>query len=55
MDLIRRCVNKDGSFTYTLAETCPTGQPSTVARPARFSQDDKYAAYRRQAKFDAAR
>ncbi len=51
MDLLKRCVAPDGTFTYTLKDACPNGQASTVARPARFSIEDKYASYRRQAKF----
>ena len=55
MDLLKRCQNPDGSFTYTLGGACLNGQASAVARPARFSIDDKYAAYRRQAKFPSSR
>ncbi|HSU73243.1 MAG TPA: nucleolar RNA-binding Nop10p family protein [Candidatus Binatia bacterium] len=40
---------KDG--TFTLKERCPTcDSPTSVTQPPKYSVDDQYAAYRRQAK-----
>jgi H/ACA ribonucleoprotein complex subunit 3 len=45
---IRRCRH---DRTYTLSLTCPVcGAPTVTAHPARFSPEDKYAAYRRMAR-----
>ncbi|MFH0978416.1 MAG: RNA-protein complex protein Nop10 [Candidatus Woesearchaeota archaeon] len=35
---------------YTLKEKCSCGGKAVSPRPARFSPDDKYAAYRRKVK-----
>lgn len=37
---------------YTLEEKCQKcGKPSVIARPPRYSKEDKYAAYRRKEKY----
>jgi H/ACA ribonucleoprotein complex subunit 3 len=47
---IRHCIE---DHTYTLSVTCPLcGKPTAIAHPARFSLEDPYGKYRRQAKND---
>ncbi|MDD1721718.1 MAG: RNA-protein complex protein Nop10 [Euryarchaeota archaeon] len=42
---IRKC------HGYTLQEKCPTcGETTTIARPPRFSPEDRYGEYRRRLK-----
>ena len=42
-----------GCGSYTLEDKCPKCSCKTsVARPAKFSPEDKYAGYRREAKLD---
>nr|XP_040035694.1 H/ACA ribonucleoprotein complex subunit 3 [Gasterosteus aculeatus aculeatus] len=39
-------LNEDGDRVYTLKKTCPAGQPTSSAHPARFSPDDKFSRHR---------
>ncbi len=36
--------------SYTLRETCACGSKAAVPKPAKFSPEDHYGSYRRQAK-----
>ncbi|MBW2982858.1 RNA-protein complex protein Nop10 [Candidatus Woesearchaeota archaeon] len=36
--------------SYGLGETCPCGGTRTSPKPAKYSPEDKYGAYRRKAK-----
>lgn len=40
---------------YTLKEICSCGEKTHTTRPAKYSPDDKYGAYRRQYKKEHAK
>ena len=44
---ILKCVK---CFEYTMEEVCDCGSRSAIARPAKFSLEDNYGRYRREAK-----
>ncbi|MBI4143320.1 ribosome biogenesis protein [Candidatus Woesearchaeota archaeon] len=37
---------------YTMKETCDCGHKTMLARPVKYSSDDKFSSYRRKAKID---
>lgn len=47
MRKIRRCT---ACGNYTLAETCACGEKTIVPKPAKYSPEDRFAHFRRQAK-----
>ena len=38
---------------YTMKELCPCGNKTLTPKPAKFSPEDKYGAYRRKAKLES--
>lgn len=51
MNKILRC---DECNAYTMHKTCPTcSKPTRQAKPAKYSPEDRWGSYRRQAKQEA--
>ncbi|NOZ76659.1 MAG: RNA-protein complex protein Nop10 [Euryarchaeota archaeon] len=51
--MLKRC---KACNIYTLKEQCPScGRPTSNPRPARFSPEDPYGAYRRKLKLEVQR
>jgi len=49
MEKLKKCIN---CGTYTMKEQCPKcGEKTCTAHPPKFSPEDRYARYRRRAKF----
>lgn len=49
MRRIYKCVK---CAKYTMKETCDCGNATLIAKPLKYSPDDKLAGYRRKAKHD---
>ena len=49
MKTILRC---EGCGKYTMNDSCQCGSKPLTPKPAKFSVEDKYGAYRRKAKHD---
>ena len=49
MKHIFKCIN---CSKYTMKEACDCGSKTILAKPVKYSIDDKFASYRRKAKMD---
>lgn len=49
---MRRILRCGECGKYTMKDVCACGGKALTPRPAKFSIDDKYGAYRRKAKFN---
>lgn len=49
MKHVYKCLNCD---KYTMKETCDCNRKTMLARPVRYSDEDKFASYKRRAKIE---